>query len=161
MKNCKLLLLSVLVLMLVVSCSKKQEDAAKLEQEILTQDGALDSAGDSAAIGVMDDSIAAMPDVAAVPVEPSVKKMPGQPQGSGYTVQVAGCEDRAYAEHLIALYTGRGYEPFMVTATIDGQTVYRVRVGMFEYLSGAKALQAELLSKYSAKSWIDVVNESY
>ena len=100
------------------------------------------------------DTSTAVADIAAVPeeVEP---ELPSAPAGEGFTVQVAGCEDRAYAEFLVERYTDRGYEPYVATATIEGQTYYRVRLGAFETLAEAKTLKAQIADRYSVDAWID------
>ena len=77
------------------------------------------------------------------------------PAGGGYTVQVAGCEDQAYAEYLVEKYTERGYDPYIATANVNGQTYYRVRIGSFETLGEAKALKTQLADRYSVVAWID------
>ena len=92
----------------------------------------------------------------AVPEEEKEETYTGsQPEGSGYTVQVASCESMTYAEHLIQIYTERGYEPYMVKANVDGETYYRVRIGIYPSLSEAQSLKSELADKYSVKAWID------
>ncbi|MEE8577348.1 MAG: SPOR domain-containing protein, partial [candidate division Zixibacteria bacterium] len=78
-----------------------------------------------------------------------------QPEGSGYVVQVAGCESPDYAEYLVKLYGKRGYEAFQTTATVDGQLFYRVRVGLYETEAEAAAIRDQLLDRYSVEGWID------
>ncbi len=153
-------LLLVLTVSLVVGCSKKKEEAAKLEQEILDQDSAGQQMADTTA-GMMADTTAPVLDASAVPEEEPAKEMPGQPEGSGLTVQVAGCEDLAYAEHLVELYADRGYEPYLMTSVIDGQTYHRVRIGLFDTWQGARSLQDELLNRYSIETWVDKVDSMF
>ena len=146
----KSILLLFMLVVLVVGCSKKKEEAAQLEQELT---GQADSAAQMAAETVpAPDTMAPTADAAAMPEE-----VPGYqaPVGSGYTVQVAGCEDRTYAEYLARKYTNRGYEPFITSVSVGGQTYYRVRIGNYQYLSEAKALKAELADRYSIDAWID------
>ena len=81
--------------------------------------------------------------------------MPPRPAGAGYEVQVAGCEDAAYAQSLVQRYRQRGYEPYVTTAVIDGQKYYRVRLGIFETLSEARAVKSAVEDRYSVMAWID------
>ncbi|UCD63302.1 MAG: SPOR domain-containing protein [Candidatus Zixiibacteriota bacterium] len=145
----KLALTILLMVALIAGCSKKKEEAAEMEQELL---GQKDTAAQvQTEVGPVADTGPEV-DVTAIPEEQPIY---APPPGEGYTVQVAGCEDRAYAQFLIDRYTSRGYEPFITTATVGGQTYYRVRIGTFETLAEANALKAELADRYSVKAWID------
>lgn len=159
----KLLVCLFLLIPLFISCSdEKKEEAAKMEQEMMGDSQAVaDSAAlvDSMGNGIAEDTTF---EPEAIPEETeTLKEMPKQPAGDGYTVQVAGCEDRAYAEYLVGKFTKRGYEPFVTTATVEGQTFYRVRIGVYESFSEAKVTQAELLDKYSLDTWIDVTSAGF
>ena len=147
------IMLSILV---ISGCSKKKEEAAKLEQEILAQ------AEDSVRNVAIADSIAAdsqmMAEEAAEELEDMVPAMPQRPAGDGYAVQVASCESEDYARHLISLYTGRGYEPYVTEISIDGQLFYRVRIGLYESAGEAIELKKELADKYSVSAWVDMVS---
>ncbi|MBU8933054.1 MAG: SPOR domain-containing protein [candidate division Zixibacteria bacterium] len=148
--------LLVIVGLLALGCSKKKDEVAQLEKELLGDSAIADSLGDSVTQSdfVGDDTGMAM-DAGAVPEETQPKELPSAPTGSGYTVQVAGCEDRAYAQHLVKVYTDRGFEPFVTNYTVDDQLFYRVRIGQFEGYREATILKAELIDKYSADVWID------
>lgn len=151
MKLFKIAVLLILSVALIGGCAKKKEEAAQLEQEILNGDSAVEEVIDSTAV-VAEESI--IPEESEEPT--AQYEMPSQPAGSGFTVQVASCPEEAYAHSLIEKYTSRGYEPFVEEITYGGDTYFRVRLGVFERYSQAKALQAELIDKYSAESWIDV-----
>ena len=97
-----------------------------------------------------------MGDAGAIPEE-EPPAMPGQPEGSGYTVQVASCESSDYASHLVSLYTERGYEPFVSEAVVGDQLFYRVRIGVFAGYSDAVHLQKELMDRYSLKTWVGTI----
>ncbi len=159
MRTKRQIVLFMTIALLLVGCSDEaKDDAAQLEKDL---------AGDSMA---MVDSVAAVDSSAMVEaevvlepevVEEPTKMMPKKPAGDGYTVQVAGCEDSDYALHLVEVYTSRGYEPFVTTITVEGETFHRVRIGIFAVLSDAKALQSELNDKYSIDSWIDVTMNDF
>jgi cell division septation protein DedD len=143
------MLMALLLLFAVMGCSDEQkEEAARLEQELLdTGTAAVDTAAPAIESTEME----------AVVEEPEevIPDMPARPTGEGYTVQVASCEDETYAQHLVELYTNRGYEPYVTTITHYDQLYYRVRLGNFETWSEASELKASLVDKYSVQAWID------
>jgi len=144
-----------LLLALNIGCSKKKEEAAQMEKEMMAQE-----AGDSAAKAdsMAMDTMSEPMDAAAIPEEPAEQSIETPPPASGgYTVQVASCEDADYARHLQDLYTQRGYEPFITTFNYDGQTYYRVRIGAYDSYSQAKAAMNDLIDRYSVNAWIDVI----
>jgi len=140
------------LLLLVFGCSKKKEEAAELEKELMGQQDTVAEVTTAPA-----DTAGPQEAISTAPRE-SEPPIPSTPAVSGYTVQVAGCEDQAYAEHLVEVYTERGYEPYLTTATVGSQTYYRVRLGSFESLSEAKALKSELKDRFSLDAWIDYVD---
>lgn len=162
MRTLSVFLIGCLALLLVVGCSDKQKEAARLEQEMKDMAGAGDTV--AAAVETAVDTAAsaeAVVDVSAVPDEPAVEAMPMPPvpDGLGYTVQVASCENDEYARHLVGVYGGRGYDAFVSTITFEGQTFHRVRIGNFGAFSEAKALKAELADRYSLETWIDRLDQ--
>ena len=148
-------LVGLLVIAISVGCSKKKEEAAKLEQEMMAQESAaVDTGLDTAAMPV--DTMEAI-DVGAIPDEEEAPfTLPGE-EKEGYAVQVAACESQDYAQYLVEKYTGRGYEPYLTKTTVEGQTYYRVRIGGIETLQAARELKHELLDKYSVQAWIEEV----
>ncbi len=166
MRTCTFLLLLVILSVFAAGCSKeKKDEAAKLEKKLMgdtTQ--VMDSLAEVQRVADSLATVQAEADKLKVQqeqAEESISKMPKQPAGEGYTVQVAGCENRDYAEHLVDVYTERGYQPYVTSITVEGQGYYRVRIGIFESLSDAKALQAELKDKYSVDTWVDVTLNNY
>lgn len=159
MKKIKLAAIISMSLLLVFGCSKKKDEVAQLEKEMLGE-----TKLDSTAIA---DSLARLDSIAlaeeaisagAIPEETDRNAMPGKPDGSGFTVQVAGCENSDYAQYLVRTYQKRGYEPYVTTETVEGQLYNRVRIGVFESFSEAKSLKTELNDKYSIEAWIDYTN---
>ena len=145
--------------LLLIGCSDEQkEEAERLEEQMNQMEQ--ESTDTTVAEDTLMDS---MPEVDtpagadAVPEEPQVEGMPERPSGSGYTVQVASCEDEAYARHLVDLYSGRGYDPYVETFDYGGQLYYRVRIGLFDTFGEAKGLRDELMDGYSITAWVDEV----
>lgn len=159
MKKIIILLLPVLCLPFLFGCADKQEEAEKLEQEMLAEPG---PSVDTSDIDTTDDTIRSLSESALAPsdadaVSEESVTMPRRPIGEGYTVQVAASETEEYAVYLIDLYTERGYEPYVTEFWIGGEQHYRVRIGLFETYSEAEALRDELFDKYSVEAWIDEV----
>ena len=146
----------------IVGCSKeKKDEAAQLEKELMGDSSSMvDSMMQDSAMSTMPDSSAMMEEEEKVVEEPT-KLMPKKPAGDGYTVQVAGCESRDYAHHLVEVYKKRGYEPFVTSITVENQGFYRVRIGIFANYAEAKSLQVELNDKYSVDAWIDVTVNNF
>ena len=153
MKYIKVIVIFSLALLLVGGCSKKQEEADKLEQEMLNEE----IAGDTEETDSMALSEEETLDASAVPVEEEPEFVPAVVEGEGYTVQVASCESLEYAQYLVDVYTGRGYEPYITQFDMEGQVYYRVRIGKFETESEAIALKNELADKYSIDAWVDIL----
>ena len=153
MRYSTLLLAIALIGLLALGCAEKKDEAAKLAAEMEAHDSLMDQI-DSTAVAPKSAFVADPSPVEATPEEEPVPQEPVLPE-SGFTVQVASCESLEYAQHLVELYTGRGYEPYLVQETVDGEVFNRVRIGTFEGLSEAKRLQLELKDKYSLEVWID------
>jgi len=145
-------------LLLIAGCAKKQEEASKLEQEMLEQerpggDSLQPDAGAVPQEAAIEDSVAVTANADAVPEE-SYETFAAAP-ASGWTVQVAACEDRDYAEHLLRLFTSRGYEPYRTVTVQDGVTFHRVRIGAKDSRAEAIVLRDELVDRYSIAAWVD------
>jgi len=152
----RLLTVGLTLALLALSCADRKEEAEKMGQEVMKEDStAVDT---SAARAKMEaDSIAAAQKAAAdaqAALEES-SALPPAPAGEGYTVQVAACQSYDYAQHLLDLYRRRGYEPYAVQFKYEGEMFYRVRIGSFATVAEAKALESELIDKYSTPAWID------
>ena len=158
----RLIVMAVLGTLVMTGCSDEQkEDATKLEQELLQMQDSAAIVDTTTLAETTADTVAPeapdVVDVAAVPEETVERTMPARSTGDGYTLQVAGCESREYADYLIELYQQRGYEPYMTTFTVEGQLYYRVRIGSFETRREAIQLKNELAGKYSVEGWVDTV----
>ncbi len=141
--------------LLAVSCSRKKEEAARLEQEMMREAAADTTAEPGLAFEDTAEYAAPDLDAGAIPSEEKPKFVPQEEQAEGFVVQVAACESLEYAQYLVEKYTARGYSPYLTMANVGGQTYYRVRVGGFGTLQEAQKLQAELVDKFSVNAWID------
>jgi cell division septation protein DedD len=162
MKHFLLIVLILAAAIIVVAgCSDdKKEEAARLEQEMMQDTATPPPAPDTTAATADTARARQRVEATAVPQEESPQRdMPARPAGSGYAIQIAGCEDPAYAEHLVDVYQRRGYQPYVSTFTKDGQLYYRVRLGLFESLAEARKVQTELNDRFSIYPWIDVVEQ--
>jgi cell division septation protein DedD len=151
----KLFALIGVLALLAVSCSRKKEEAARLEREMMQQEETVDTTAEAEL--TPEDTAGYAPtdmDARAIPRE-EPQFVPQEEEAAGYVVQVAACESMEYAQYLVEKYATRGYSPYLTTVTVNGQTYYRVRVGGLATLQEAKTLKAELVDKYSVKAWID------
>ena len=98
----------------------------------------------------------AIPDAGAIPPEvvAEVKELPQAPLGAGYEVQISAGTDRADAAIVVETYQKRGYQPYVSTLVVDGQEVFRVRLGVFATYGEAEKVRRELTEKFSIEPWI-------
>lgn len=153
MKILNLLIIMALAALFALGCAEKKEEAAALEQEMIDAEQEADTA--IATPFQADDSSATVEWTQEAEVEPEPEPVASDLPGGNFTVQVAGCESLEYAQHLIEVYTGRGYEPYLTETTVGDQVYYRVRIGGFESLADAEKLREELIDKYSIEPWVD------
>jgi cell division septation protein DedD len=140
---------------MLTSCSKKREEADRLEDDVRAQEEELTISPEETP--TMPDSIDTSATDTAAPSIVADQQPPAyaRPEPAGFVVQVASCPSQEYAEHLVDLYMQRGYQPYLTTTVHEGQTYHRVRIGGFAVYSEAKALKDEVQDKYSVSAWID------
>ncbi len=146
--------LIVLALLLALGCAQRQEDAAKLEREMLGQDTLADTAVDAATVPPEMTPVDAAQTTPPEPEESASAEITA-PVGEGYTLQIASCPSMSYAQYLIDKFENRGFEPYMTSAVVDGQTYYRVRLGQFEDRAEVEKLKAKIEDMYSIVGWVD------
>lgn len=136
---------------------KKDEEISDLEQEVLESDAAdnlTDSIAEESAV-TAEEELAMTPE--KTPEEtPSRPEMPIRMETAGFCVQVSASTSYENTYNLVELYAERGYEAYVTEAVIEGETFYRVRIGVFETVEQARQLALELSDKYSANYWIAV-----
>jgi len=74
---------------------------------------------------------------------------------TGWIVQVRSTPDESSAETLQAALAVAGFPAFVVSADVNGQTYYRVRVGRYAVKSDAETIEAELLTRSDIETtWV-------
>lgn len=154
MRKLRYLALVLFAVLLVVGCSEdRKKEAAKLEKELEQRQGEV---AESTAVPPPDTMKAKAPQMKAeaVPAEPEIGA-PAPGQTSGYSVQVASCESRQYAESLVEKYKKRGFSPYITEFDYNGQVYYRVRLGPYDSRAAAESAKMELKDRYSINAWVD------
>lgn len=154
MKNLRYVMLIVFAVLLVAGCSEdRKKEAAKLEKELEQRQGEVAESTQVPPPDTMAQHQAQM-QAEAVPAEPEVGT-PAPGQTSGYSVQVASCESRKYAESLVEKYKKRGFDPYITEFDYNGQVYYRVRLGPYDSRAAAESAKMELKDRYSINAWVD------
>ncbi len=154
------IVLSIFLLIICFNgCSKDEDAVAELEQDALESQTTdyLDETPAEETASPMEE-VPETPETAMTPETAPVEEpieMPSQPEGEGYTIQVAAGTNPAYARYLAGIFMDRGYEAFVTEAIIDGETFYRIRVGNYATLTEARNAGTEIQDKFSTDFWID------
>jgi cell division protein FtsN len=83
------------------------------------------------------------------------RPMPDPSLVSGWIVQVRSTPDRNSADTLQAALAVDGFPAFVVSAEVDGETWYRVRVGRYTSQEDAQTIEAELLARADVETtWV-------
>ena len=80
------------------------------------------------------------------PVEKPVKPDALPVTARKWAVQVASLNDRKDADTIVHALRNSGYDAYVLTSLIENKTWYRVRIGQFTDLRGAKQLRDTLIS---------------
>ncbi|MCP4660624.1 MAG: SPOR domain-containing protein [bacterium] len=72
----------------------------------------------------------------------------------GFVVQVFSTRDEARARQLLGRLESGGYEAFLLAVEINGQTMYRVRIGPFPERSQAEATCDKVNTQYRLDTWV-------
>jgi cell division septation protein DedD len=149
-----------IVFLMAPGCSDKKDEVEALEQEAQEPEAGavLDSlqkgAGQEMAVDTME-TMAEPTQVAETPDEPP-QRMPDYSQQSGYVVQIGSYVDVDFAEMIAEKYRNREYPAFVSDADIDGELLYRVRIGVYDSFDEAKSIGEELKDRFSAEYWVDM-----
>lgn len=148
----------VVIGLIAVGCSKKQEEIDSIQQEAAEDEAAevLDSLSraareyDTAAVRASESATMQQP-VTPKPKEPE----PMYPDQEGFVVQVGSYFDRGLADYWADRYRNWGYEAFVQTADIGDAVYYRLRIGVFATYEEALEIGKFLEDRYSAEYWVD------
>jgi cell division septation protein DedD len=83
----------------------------------------------------------------AAPVAPVIAQVGSSTSETGWSVQALASTDRQIANVELGRLKAKGYEAFLVEATIKGQTWYRVRIGNFASRLEAESFRVGLRDK--------------
>ncbi len=140
----------------LVGCNKKQDEAEALQKEATGQnaEAVLDS------LNASDTAQQPTPTTAAAePAQPAKKEAPPpEPDYSqipGFVVQLGSYRDYELATYWADKYQKRDFPAFLSQVDLDGETYYRLRVGIYDTYQEAKEAGDLLADRYSAQYWID------
>jgi rare lipoprotein A len=88
-----------------------------------------------------------MVDCGLARVRVEVVEMPRYYAGGRYTIQFGAFSVKANASRLASLIESRGYQPSIEEAVVYGDTLYRVRLGSFSSMDGARELMQSFTSQ--------------
>lgn len=72
-----------------------------------------------------------------------------------YTLQVASSVKQVNANDLLNRLRKQGYDAFIQSAVVNGDTYYRIRIGHFETYNQAKSYREHLINTTDFEPWID------
>lgn len=84
------------------------------------------------------------------PSEPAAESA----RGEGSVIQVFSSRDREQAERLVERLVDGGQDAFLSPVDVDGQTMYRVRIGPFPNRERAEAVADRVRREYRLDTWI-------
>lgn len=151
----RLFIISILIIALVaVGCSKKQEEVDALQQEATGEDAAavIDSMEGVGTQTAGQDQPAMTETVAE---EPEPEPEPDYSQIEGFVVQLGSYNNYDLAYYWAEKYQNRDFPAFLSEVELDGRIYYRLRVGIYETFEEAKQVGELLADRYSARYWID------
>jgi cell division septation protein DedD len=102
---------------------------------------------------------AAAPTAASTPAAAAAKPAAtvattGEPEGSGFSIQVAALREREEADAIVKRLAGKGYPAYVVNPAKGSPAMFRVRVGKFKERREADTVAARLQKEEQFKPWI-------
>ena len=71
-----------------------------------------------------------------------------------YYIQLTATVNRKMAEKMKRTYAGKGYNMYLITGKKHGNTLYKVRIGVFKDWKKAKAIAEKIRREDKLKPWI-------
>jgi cell division septation protein DedD len=85
---------------------------------------------------------------------PAAARVPTQPRGAGFAIQVAALRGREEAEAIVTRLASKGYAAYLMTPLACQPSMFRVRVGKFRDRSEAEVVATRLEREEQFKPWI-------
>lgn len=87
--------------------------------------------------------------------EPRTSREPAEPAGSGdFVIQVFSSRDREQAQSIVERLVAGGRDAYLSPVEMDGQTMYRVRIGPFADRERAAEVAEEVRRRFKLDTWI-------
>jgi len=86
--------------------------------------------------------------------EPARAAATGEPQGTGYAVQIAALNIRSEADAIAKRLTGKGYAAYVLSPAAGTPQIYRVRIGKFGSRREAETIATKLEKEEQFKPWV-------
>jgi len=144
--------------LLIAGCSKKNEDVEALEKEAAQDDAAavMDSLNQVGTETTPEVTETTKPTTEPVkkPEKPAVEtdNLAGI---EGYVVQIGSYASHDFAAMMAEKYQKREFPAFIRSVDIDGNTYYRLRIGVYETVEEAKMVGDIIKDRYSVDYWVD------
>ena len=151
-----LIVICLITGLMLVGCSKEEEDLRAIEQEAADQnaEAVMDSLeGTGMEAEETGETTTAMTGMTAQ--EAKQPEMPDYSDLDGYVVQIGSHVSYEFARGMAEKYLERDYPAFVQTVEIDGQVLYRLRIGVYETKEDAEQVGELLVDRYSAEYWLD------
>jgi len=78
----------------------------------------------------------------------------GEPQGTGYAVQIAALNVRSEADAIAKRLTAKGYAAYVLSPATGTPQIYRVRIGKFGSRREAETMATKLEKEEQFKPWV-------
>ena len=100
----------------------------------------------------------AAPQRTATPPPPAKEPAPaagtGEPQGTGYAVQIAALNIRSEADAIAKRLAAKGYAAYVMSPAAGTPQIYRVRIGKFGSRREAETIATKLEKEEQFKPWV-------
>lgn len=127
------------------------EDRASESQDLVVETASTDSGAAAGSTEPEPTATIAEKRTTSEPVAAPVEK----PTAKGeHVIQVFSSADETQAKKLTAQLSSGGFPAFLSPVDVDGQTMYRVRIGPYSDLSDAESVAARVRRSYKLDTWV-------
>jgi len=147
----------LIVSLVIIGCNKKKDEIEALKQEATGEDVAafMDSLEET---GTSDSERAMVTPAAPQESTPPAESSPpatDYSQKQGFVLQIGSYRDYDLAAYMSKKYQDRAFPAFLQQVEVEGQTCYRLRIGVYDTYQEAKAVGELMADRYSTAYWID------